>query len=452
RQDVRMVERGVQRELLAELGQRLADERLARHLDRDAHVLDGVERVEDAAEAARFDVPQQPEPAEPLPRLRVEVVGRLPRHGRWRLGSRGGRSFTRTGSVARAPGEPTARRRRRAGASRSRRTPSRSALRRPPRRPTIRRVPVRTHLLLRDPPLQRRLRRLLHDRGVAISADNGRDPPEEAVRTLSADVCIVRESLLASGVEPLADALRGLGRTPDLVVLTRSSDPAHRARIAAQGACAVLGERDPDDVLRDALTAIVREHADRLRLPRPTEGSDTQHLGDFVSSSPAMERLLRVARRVAAADSTVLITGETGVGKEWLARAIHTESPRVDGPFVAVNCSAMPDTLVESELFGHEEGAFTDARRRRRGRFELADGGTIFLDEIGDMPPHVQAKLLRVLQERELQRVGGEESIRIDVRVLAATNIDLERAVAEGSFRADLFYRLAVVVLELPPL
>jgi DNA-binding NtrC family response regulator len=165
-----------------------------------------------------------------------------------------------------------------------------------------------------------------------------------------------------------------------------------------------------------------------------------------------MRRLLELARRVSNTDTSLLVLGETGVGKEWLARAIHSEGARSALPFIAVNCAAVPETLLESELFGHERGAFTGAVRARRGCFELAHRGTLFLDEIGDIPVHLQAKLLRALQEREIQRLGAESSMRVDVRVIAATNQNLEVAIEDGLFRPDLFYRLSVVTLTIPPL
>src|ERR1041385_2796661 len=172
----------------------------------------------------------------------------------------------------------------------------------------------------------------------------------------------------------------------------------------------------------------------------------------LMGTRQALERVLKQARSVAATAATVLLTGENGTGKEMLARAIHQESPRTDGPFVAVSCAALPEALIESELFGHEKGAFTNATQSHKGRFELADGGTLFLDEIGDLSAAVQVKLLRVLQEREFERVGGTKTLTVDIRLIAATNRDLEKEVAQGRFRQDLFFRLNVVPLVLPPL
>jgi formate hydrogenlyase transcriptional activator len=173
---------------------------------------------------------------------------------------------------------------------------------------------------------------------------------------------------------------------------------------------------------------------------------------EIVGTSPALQRVLSRVSKVAATDSTVLITGETGTGKELVARAIHRRSPRSSYAFVSVNCAAIPRDLIASELFGHEKGSFTGATQRRLGRFELADRGTIFLDEVGELPAETQIALLRVLQEHEFERVGGAASIRTDVRVIAATNRDLEAAIAEGKFRSDLFFRLNVFPIEMPPL
>ncbi len=173
---------------------------------------------------------------------------------------------------------------------------------------------------------------------------------------------------------------------------------------------------------------------------------------DLLSKSPAMQSVFELARTAARSNSTILVLGESGSGKEVLARAIHAESPRADGPFVAISCAALTETLLESELFGHERGAFTGAVARRKGKFEVAHGGTLFLDEVGDIGPKLQLDLLRVLEERKVHRVGGNEAIDVDVRIIAATNRDLRKAVLDGKFREDLFYRLNVIPILIPPL
>jgi DNA-binding NtrC family response regulator len=173
---------------------------------------------------------------------------------------------------------------------------------------------------------------------------------------------------------------------------------------------------------------------------------------DLYSKSPAMQAVFELARSAAKSSSTILILGESGTGKEVLARAVHAESPRAAGPFVDVSCAALTESLLESELFGHEKGSFTGATGRRKGKFEAAHGGTLFLDEVGDIGPKLQLDLLRVLEERRFQRIGGNETIEVDVRIIAATNKDLKKAVAAGTFREDLFYRLDVIPITLPPL
>jgi transcriptional regulator with GAF, ATPase, and Fis domain len=190
------------------------------------------------------------------------------------------------------------------------------------------------------------------------------------------------------------------------------------------------------------------------RLPDHYEDTDAgrDSCNSIIGNSPAIREALDRACLVARTEATVLIQGETGTGKELIARAVHTRSPRSGRAFVSVNCAALAPSLISSELFGHEKGAFTGAVQRRLGRFELADGGTIFLDEVGDLPPDTQVALLRVLQEREFERVGGAQSIHVDVRVIAATNRDLKAATASGAFRQDLFYRLNVFPIEVPPL
>jgi len=182
------------------------------------------------------------------------------------------------------------------------------------------------------------------------------------------------------------------------------------------------------------------------------EVSGKRSFEHIIGKSPAMTRVFDIVKKVASTKASVLITGESGVGKELIANALHNLSPRKDKPFIKVHCAALAETLLESELFGHEKGSFTGAVSRKRGRFELAHGGTIFLDEIGEIDQSVQIKLLRVLQEKKFERVGGEEVIEVDVRVITATNRDLEREIAEGRFREDLFYRLNVVRIHVPPL
>src|ERR1700758_4620862 len=194
------------------------------------------------------------------------------------------------------------------------------------------------------------------------------------------------------------------------------------------------------------------ERLKRDSVALPDEIDQGSMRDEIVGSSGALQKVLSLVSKVSPTDATVLVTGETGTGKELVARAIHRRSRRSSRAFVSVNCAAIPRDLIASELFGHEKGAFTGAVQRRIGRFELAEGGTIFLDEVGELSADTQVALLRVLQEREFERVGGARSIRIDVRVIAATNRDLKAAVANGTFREDLYYRLNVFPLEVPPL
>src|SRR5438067_3790870 len=242
---------------------------------------------------------------------------------------------------------------------------------------------------------------------------------------------------------------------PDATVIVMSAYGSHDLAIEAMkaGAYDYLGKPfRPDEVL---LVLRKAEERERLRaanrwLRREIEASRGE--AGIIAESPAMKEGVRVVGKVAPAKTTVLIAGESGTGKELVARAIHELSPRNAGPFVAVNCGAIPDQLIESELFGHAKGAFTGAQTAKRGLFEEADAGTLLLDEIGELPLPLQPSLLRALQEGEIRRVGDARSIKVDVRVLAATNRDLSQEVAQGKFREDLFYRLNVVAVKLPPL
>ncbi len=196
-----------------------------------------------------------------------------------------------------------------------------------------------------------------------------------------------------------------------------------------------------------------KERLKELKLYYKMEWDSKVHnFGDIIGESPKMKSVFKVIERIAESNVTVLVRGETGTGKELVAAAIHKRSKRKEEPFVKLNCAAITDTLIESELFGHEKGAFTDAKEARKGRFELADGGTLFLDEIGDISASAQVKLLRVLQEREFERVGGSKTIKVNVRLVAATNRNLEEMVKNGTFREDLYYRLNVIPIDLPPL
>jgi len=238
-----------------------------------------------------------------------------------------------------------------------------------------------------------------------------------------------------------------------VVVLTGNADHQNALRAVQLGAFDYYLK--PVDLTE---LRLILERACRLsRLDREAFGetvtaSTQAENGEILGDGPAMRRIFDTIRRVARTDVTVLISGESGTGKELVARAIHQKSPRRQRPFVAINCGAIPENLVESELFGHEKGAFTGAHTQRKGRLEMADGGTVFLDEVAELPPPVQVKLLRVLQERQVERGGGRDLIAFDVRILAATNRDIKQETTEGRFREDLYYRLVVVTIQTPPL
>jgi DNA-binding NtrC family response regulator len=241
----------------------------------------------------------------------------------------------------------------------------------------------------------------------------------------------------------------------DTVVVIWSARPTveFTVRVMRSGALDVLDKAADDAQILSVVDRAI-QHGALAREVRRLRGEveRARGLGELVGESALMRQLLQMIDRVAASDATVLIVGESGTGKELLARTIHRIGPRKDGPFVAFDCSALAPSLLEAELFGHEKGAFTGAMRARRGLFREANGGTIFLDEIGDIDASVQNKLLRVLQEREIKPVGGDRPVAIDVRVVAATNKDLKQLVARGQFREDLYWRLAVVPIQVPPL
>jgi DNA-binding NtrC family response regulator len=262
--------------------------------------------------------------------------------------------------------------------------------------------------------------------------------------------------VLLDVVMPELDGLAVLARIrdkhPDVFVVMMSGNATIETAVSATK----LGAHDfvEKPLSSDKLLLTVQNALSFSKLQREHARLSAKARADFamVGASQAMRTIFDKIAKTAPSSGRVLITGENGTGKELVARALHDHSKRVDGPFIKVNCAAIPSELIESELFGHEKGAFTGATQKRRGKFELADGGTLFLDEIGDMTPSAQAKVLRVLQEGELERVGGDDTIKVDVRVVAATNKNLADEIAAGRFREDLFYRLNVVPIELPPL
>jgi DNA-binding NtrC family response regulator len=238
-----------------------------------------------------------------------------------------------------------------------------------------------------------------------------------------------------------------------VVVMTAYGSIAHAVEAVQRGAVDYLAKPFERDALRLAVTRVLRTRsleAENRRLRGEPDAEDGY--GELIGRAPAMRALYRTIDKVAGTDATVLVAGESGTGKELVARTLHRFSRRADGPFVAVNCAAIPESLIESELFGHEKGAFTGAHRRRLGRFEEAEGGTLFLDEIASMPLQLQSTLLRVLQEKRFTRVGGSGEVACDVRIVAASNRDLLEMVGEGVFREDLYYRLCVMRLDLPAL
>ena len=304
-----------------------------------------------------------------------------------------------------------------------------------------------------EEPIRHVLTVLLDEQGYFVRAVKD---GEEALRELAArDYDALVTDVRMPGMDGLSLVREVQKEAPETTVIVMSAYGSHDLALEAMkaGAYDYLGKPfRPDEVLLVLRKAEERERlrAENRRLRREIEAS--RGVGAVVAESAAMKEILRLVQKVAPAKTTVLITGESGTGKELIARALHEMSPRAERPFVAVNCGAIPEKLIESELFGHAKGAFTGAASAKRGLFEEADGGTLLLDEIADLPVHLQVSLLRVLQEGEVRRVGDARTIRVDVRVLAATHQDLAQAVVAGTFREDLFYRLNVVGLRLPPL
>ena len=255
-----------------------------------------------------------------------------------------------------------------------------------------------------------------------------------------------------SGMEVLA-RVRARDEHLPVIVITAYGTIESAVLAMKKGAFDYITKPFNRDELRLTLDKALRmRKLERENVELRAEVTDRYRFENIIGASEKIGEVLNMAGRVASSNASVLITGESGTGKELLAKGIHYNSSRAEGPFVAVNCAAIPENLIESELFGHMKGAFTGAIRDKEGKFELAGGGTLFLDEIGELRIDLQAKILRALQERQVDRVGGSHPISVDVRVIAATNKDIERAVKEGSIREDLFYRLSVIMLHMPPL
>jgi DNA-binding NtrC family response regulator len=301
--------------------------------------------------------------------------------------------------------------------------------------------------------IRRILSVMLRERGFEVAEAESGERAVEINREFRADVALLDINM--PGMDGLATLRALLEQNPQLDCIMMTAYGTIRSAVEAMRRGAFDYLTKPFD--NDELLLIINRAIELRRLSNEVEElraelSSRYGFNEIVGISPKLQTVFRQMAKVAPIDATVLIEGESGTGKEMVARAIHRKSLRASKPFVAVNCGAIPQALFESEFFGHERGAFTDAREARSGRFEQAQGGTLFLDEVGELPLDTQVKLLRALQEKEITKVGGRASIKLDVRVIAATNVELQRAIERGRFREDLYWRLNVVRLMLPPL
>jgi DNA-binding NtrC family response regulator len=307
-------------------------------------------------------------------------------------------------------------------------------------------------LVIEDEEKQRRVLGLhLASKGFDVKAA----PTAEEGLKHAADADLVLTDLKLPGMDGLAmmEHLHSINATAPVIVMSAFGTVEVAVEAMKKGAVDFL----PKPFSLDHLTVVI-EKALEVRKLRDENRELREALGhryqfeNIIGHSPAMQEIFSTVERIAPTRATVLLCGESGVGKDMIARAIHQHSPRAERPFVKINCTAIPENLMESELFGYERGAFTGANTSKPGKFEQANTGTVFLDEIGDVPPSVQVKLLRILQEREFERLGSNKTLHTDVRVVAATNVDLREALEQGTFREDLYYRLNVVPLNIPPL
>ena len=303
-----------------------------------------------------------------------------------------------------------------------------------------------------DPGLRESFRLILEDEFDVLEVPDGLQA-FEILRSCQVDLVLLDIRLPGmDGIEVL-ERIKALDEQVEVILVTAVKTVRTAVAAMKLGAFDYLTKPfDEEEVVSLIHRALEKRAMEREITFLRSELARRQDFDEIVGQHPEMQKLYQLIAQVARTASTVLIAGESGTGKELIARAIHRQGPRRDRPFVPVNPAAVSETLMESELFGHEKGAFTGAYQRKLGKFELAHGGTLFLDEIATLKPELQAKLLRVLQEREIERVGGTRSIKVDVRIIAATNVDLKKAVSSGTFREDLFYRLNVVPIAVPPL
>jgi two-component system response regulator AtoC len=317
--------------------------------------------------------------------------------------------------------------------------------------------PVRVLVADDEANLRRVLAAILSREGYeVIQASSG----EEAIGMLHRNLSAVVTDLKMPRIDGMTVLKRAAQEVPDVpvIIITAHGTVESAVEAVRAGAFDYIEKPFEQDQIRQVVAKAVKQAELQQRAPRPLLEGPSPHAADeagrfgLVGKAPGMKQVYAIIEKVADTPSTVLITGESGTGKELVAKALHDHSTRRGGPFIKINCAAIPKTLMESELFGYEKGAFTGAVGSKPGRFELADKGTLFLDEIGEIPPEMQVKLLRALQESEFERVGGIKTIKVDVRLVTATNRNLENEIKAGNFREDLYYRLNVVPLHIPPL
>lgn len=309
-------------------------------------------------------------------------------------------------------------------------------------------------LVVDDEPLQRNiLRTILEGEGYETYTASSGEEALKLAAIYSPDIVLTDLKMEGMDGLELMERVKSLKEPPAVIMMTAFGTISMAVETMKHGAFDFLTK----PLEKDVVLVTIKKALEKIELLKKTQELQQAlyerfNIDSIVGHSKAMENVINLIKKVSANPVTVLILGESGTGKELIAKAIHYNSPRATKPFTAINCAAIPENLIESELFGYEPGAFTGATGRKKGLFEATNGGTLFLDEIGDLPLLTQSKILRVLQEKEIRRLGGRDSIKVDVRIIAATNKDLEKEMKEGRFREDLYYRLRVVTIELPPL